>query len=79
MILSIPHHRAEQEISHWSTLTKQVKKVKIYHTNLYRGVVSLKIAKHNKQVLDEIEQMILFYQWRAEDVPQIIVLRDTDK
>ena len=77
MILSIPHHRAEQEISHWST--KQVKKVKIYHTKLYRGVVSLKIAEHNKQALDEIKQMILFYQWRAEDVPQIIVLRDTDK
>ena len=59
--------------------TVSLKKVKIYHAEQYRGVVWLKTTKHIKQLLDETEQKIVFYQWRAEDVPQIIDLRDTDK
>ena len=51
----------------------------MYHAKPYRGVVWLKTAEHNKQLLDKGEQKIVFYQWRAESVAQIIDLRDTGK
>ena len=53
--------------------------MKIYHAQLYRGIGLLKTTEHNKQLLDEVEQKIVLYQSRADYVPQIIDLRDTDK
>ena len=48
----------------------KIKRVKIYHDKLYRGVVSWKTKENKKQLLDKVEQKIVIYQWRVDHVPK---------